>query len=235
MKLSLRKCPCGKQFDILTNEYIKYKNRYYEVSCFENIFKAKGFTDEEIEELKLTINNSAIKEKQAIKDRILKESKNKEIAKKNDINRQANLDKLYKYLKYNYDTKVIKKVVFIKLERINSGNFQGLSEGITYEDLLIMFKSKQKFLNNVYRNNIKQGKNMDANQRILYDLSILVNKYDDYKKWKEQQRILQSNVLKEREIIEENKDVNYSKIANNSTKVVHDKELDIAAILDDIF
>ena len=111
--------------------------------------------------------------------------------KEEQIKKQHGLDRknFFDYVIETYDIS-LPKYTITKISNINNGTQEGLKEGISYEDLLYMFKSKQKDLINIYQNNIKKGNSFRDNvQRFHYDLAVIVGKYDSYKKWKEKQKL----------------------------------------------
>ena len=120
-----------------------------------------------------------------------KELKDIDKEKEEQIKKQHGLDrsKFFDYIIETYDIS-LPKYTITKISNINNGTQEGLKEGISYEDLLYMFKSKQKDLINIYQNNIKKGNSFRDNvQRFHYDLAVIVGKYDSYKKWKEKQKL----------------------------------------------
>ena len=64
------------------------------------------------------------------------------------------------------------------------------NDGIPVEDLLDMWDKKIDWLNSIAEKK-KMKSPMTQEQRILYDLAVLRNKYDSYLKWKEKQKILE--------------------------------------------
>ena len=72
-------------------------------------------------------------------------------------------------------------------------------------------------------------------KRLHYDLAVIINKYDSYKRWKEKQKLIEVK----RENTEKYKDINIhtnqaSKIRDINRKNQEDNEIDIDDILDDI-
>ena len=92
-----------------------------------------------------------------------------------------------------------------------------------------MFKRKQKFLSKLYANNVAKGKEMTAIQRINYDISVIIDKYEDYLKWKSNQKLLENEINNNNNEIK----VDYTKL-NNTVKNV-ENETDILSILDDLY
>lgn len=71
---------------------------------------------------------------------------------------------------------------------------------------------------------------MNVDQRINYDLSVLVNKYDSYLKWLEKQKILEA----EKEI-EKNENIVGKTIGYVNQKAEKNNSDDISDLVDDIF
>ena len=105
-----------------------------------------------------------------------------------------------------------------------------MSFGIPPEHLLDMWKRKIDMLNGIASRNTTKGKSMNADQRINYDLSVLVNKYDSYLKWLEKQRIIEA----EKEI-EKNENIVSKSIGYVSHKTEKNNSDDISDLVDDIF
>lgn len=99
-------------------------------------------------------------------------------------------EEINQFILSEYDISIIPSSVWQKLGYIYSGTFRGMSVGISPEELIDMWKRKIDYLNKIANQNITKGKEMNPEQRINYDLSILINKYDGYLKWKESQKML---------------------------------------------
>lgn len=212
--------------------YLKIKKRYCEVECFVNQQLNKGLSMNSIDNLMNNyLDEMKAEEEEKAKKELDKIERNKE-AKLKESERNKHKDDLIEYIYKEYEISTLPKIFFIKLNQINTGTYKGLNIGIPYEDLLDMLKRKQNYLRKVYMNNISKGKEMTAIQRINYDLAVVVNKYDDYLKWKEKQIILQSEVEKDKKEFSEKKDVDYSKIASGNSTAEDD---DLSSIIDDIY
>ena len=79
--------------------------------------------------------------------------------------------------------------------------------------------------------NSANGKVMDSGQRLNYDLSVLVNKYDGYLKWLERQKILRAEQAMNKNKNTVSESIGYDIIKNNQSI---DKD-DILDLVDDIF
>ena len=108
-----------------------------------------------------------------------------------------------------------------------------MSVGIPPSDLLDMWQRKIDMLNSIAKKNEIKGIHMQPEQRLSYDLSILVNKYDSYLRWKEKQKILEAEKEKETEKSQNivSQSIGYTNVSKDS-KVDTD---DISDLVDDIF
>lgn len=228
-----RKCKCGKEFDIFENDFIKDGKRYVEVDCYKDKLYKKGFDKTEVEDIvdKLVLETRSEKEKLLNKE---KDIINKKIeSKRREVNRTESLNKLIEYFKYNYDVTVFPKYFYIKLAEINRGTYKGITTGIPYEDLLIMFEKKQKDLNRINMSNYNKGNVINGLNRINYDLAIIISKYDSFLKWKNSKKVFE---IENNTDNKECNDIDYSKISNKSN-CNNNKcdEVDILGLIDDIY
>ena len=119
------------------------------------------------------------------------------------------------------------------MDEIFSGIYKGLSKEIPPEDLLDMWKRKKNELDRINNSNSRKGKNLIGVARINYDLAILLNKYDSYLKWKEDQKLLENE--KQNIINEANKPkINYDLI-NKSVEKNKNTSTNINDLLDEVF
>lgn len=137
---------------------------------------------------------------------------------------------VFNFIKDAYDVTIIPSTVWQKLGNIYNGTFKGMSFGIPPEHLLDMWKKKIDMLNGIASRNITKGKSMNIDQRINYDLTVLVNKYDSYLKWLEKQKIIEA----EKEI-EKNENIVGKSIGYVSHKTEKNNSDDISDLVDDIF
>lgn len=213
MKENERKCSrCGKIINLDTDDFLKEKTRYIHTQCFIAKKKRKRMSETEINDL---ITNMRLE-------------MNKKSKESNDRH------KFIEYLQDQYDVNLTNKYFFVKLSSINNGTYRGLKEGISYEDLLYMFQKKQKELNNIAFTKIKKGQPFkDSVSRIFFDLAVIVNKYDSFKKWKQKQKILEAESNTNIEI--ENNKINFKQFDFDNINKQNDiNEVDISSIIDDI-
>lgn len=139
---------------------------------------------------------------------------------------------IFNFIKETYDISVIPTTVWQKLSNIYAGTFKGMSVGIQPSHLLDMWKRKIDMLNGIANKNETKGIHMQPDQRLNYDLSILVNKYDSYLKWLEKQKIIEAekDVEKSQNIVSQS--IGYN---NQSKNVDVDDSDNISDLVDDIF
>ena len=218
----IRKCnECNKDINIILDKIdnvIYFDRKCYHFDCFVKMCERKSANKRCSKKWSEALMNL---------DKIKKTSK------------EFFLDAIYKDLIYefmlkNYNVKVIPNVVFQKLDAFYSGEFKGLSQPMKPEDLYFMWTKKIKYLNKIAVRNRQLGKKNEGVSRIKYDLSVLLNKYDDYLKWKEQQKEnkkiekqLKDDIAKENKI---NKAMLDIKQASGN-----DMEEDMDDLLDEIF
>ena len=140
-------------------------------------------------------------------------------------------DEIFEFIKDTYDLTTIPTTVWQKLNNIYNGTFKGMSVGISPSDLLDMWKRKIDMLNGIAKNNEIKGIHMQPDQRLSYDLSILVNKYDSYLRWKEKQKILEAEKETEKSQNIVSQSIGYTNISKNNKADTDD----ISDLVDDIF
>jgi hypothetical protein len=210
-----RKCKhCKEYLNIERDNFIYYKKRYYHFDCAVNE--------------QLTRKNNKLSMEQCVDKFIQLQNENQE-----EINNIISKERLYKWLQNTYNTVVLPGYFYIKMDEIFSGIYKGLSKDIPPEDLLDMWKRKKNELDRINNSNSRKGKNLIGVARINYDLAILLNKYDSYLKWKEDQKLLENE--KQNIINEANKPkINYDLI-NKSVEKNKNTSTNINDLLDEVF
>ena len=215
-----RKCSCcGEDFYISKDnidDAIYYDKKTYHSSCFINICNKRSQMKREDVSQKWTwvLNHlDSIKQEsyEHLKLAVIKED-------------------VFNFIKDAYDITIIPTTVWQKLSNIYNGTFKGMTYGIPPEHLLDMWKRKIDMLNGIANRNNTKGRTMNVDQRINYDLSVLVNKYDSYLKWLEKQKILEA----EKEI-EKNENIVGKTIGYVTQKAEKNNSDDISDLVDDIF
>ena len=215
-----RKCSCcGEDFYISKDnidDAIYYDKKTYHSSCFINICNKRSQMKREDVSQKWTwvLNHlDSIKQEsyEHLKLAVIKED-------------------VFNFIKDAYDITIIPTTVWQKLSNIYNGTFKGMTYGIPPEHLLDMWERKIDMLNGIANRNNTKGRTMNVDQRINYDLSVLVNKYDSYLKWLEKQKILEA----EKEI-EKNENIVGKTIGYVTQKTEKSNSDDISDLVDDIF
>lgn len=215
-----RKCGCCGEDFYISNENIEeaiyYDKKTYHSSCFINICnkRSKMRREDISQKWKWVLNNLESIKKDSF--RHLRVAITKEV--------------IFDFIKDAYDITIVPTNVWQKLGNIYNGTFKGMSVGIPPEHLLDMWKRKMDMLNGIASRNSTKGINMSIDQRINYDLSILINKYDSYLKWLEKQKILEA----EKEI-EKNENIVGKSVGYVIQKENDNSSDDISGLVDDIF
>lgn len=215
-----RKCSCcGEDFYISKDnidDAIYYDKKTYHSSCFINICNKRSQMKRKDVSQKWTW---VLKHLDSIKQESYEHLKLAVI--KEDV---------FNFIKDAYDITIIPTTVWQKLSNIYNGTFKGMTYGIPPEHLLDMWERKIDMLNGIANRNNTKGRTMNVDQRINYDLSVLVNKYDSYLKWLEKQKILEA----EKEI-EKNENIVGKTIGYVVQKAEKNNSDDISDLVDDIF
>lgn len=215
-----RKCDCCKQDLYINieniNDAIYYDKKTYHSSCFVNVANQKS----QDKRKNICQKWSWIKDNmESIKQESYKHIK--EAVVKENIN---------DFIKEAYDITIVPTNIFQKLADIYNGSFKNMGVCIPPEHLLDMWQRKIDMLNGIADRNKTKNIHMDTFQRLSYDLSILVNKYDSYLKWLEKQKIIAA----EKET-EKNENIVGKSISYIHQKSVKNESDDISTLVDDIF
>jgi hypothetical protein len=209
---TIRKCKqCKENIVLETDDFLIYKESYYHFNCFIVFLtsKKRGAVSEDIAR------------GQAEQLREESKSKGREVIAKNH---------LYRWIQRNYDMVSLPTFFYQKMEDIFNGNWKDMTEGISPEDLLEMWIRKKQDLDKIAGYNKGVGKALKDVARINYDLAVLINKYGSYKRWKENQVLVDQ---KRKETIEEIKNkVDYSNVEHALRN--KKEEISICDLLDEI-
>ena len=132
---------------------------------------------------------------------------------------------LFAFIREKYNTN---NTMYTLIKQVFDGRYKGMSQGIPPSHLLDMWQQKSNYLDKVYLQNQAKGKTFTTEQRIRYDLAILINRYDRYLKWLQAQEIKKSeidNIKEEPSILPT---IHYSKTNSSSQD-------DLIDVVDDIF
>ncbi|HFD2052142.1 TPA: hypothetical protein ACF2DE_002873 [Clostridium perfringens] len=145
--------------------------------------------DEEIVEEKISNLIQIQQEKLRLKleKEKLKSHKKLQAVKNGNLDKEHR-SKFYEWVNNSYDINLT-KYAFVRIAEVVNGTYKGLKEGISYEDLLIMFQKQKSNLDRIADDKKRKGNEFKNNlNRFYFDLAVIVGKYDSYKKWKEQQK-----------------------------------------------
>jgi hypothetical protein len=135
------------------------------------------------------------------------------------------------WLYKQYEISFLPKHFFIQLDKVYKGTYKNLNKPVPVEDLWDMWKRKMPFLLKVHDKNNRQGKNIEGVALIIYDLSILLSKYDSYLKWKEEQRLAYETLKRQQKETR----IKYKNIQDIKPKSTPQKDiLNINNIIDEI-
>lgn len=220
MKRTCAECDKNILFNKDTlDQVIRFEKKHYHYDCFINACKKKSKR-----------SNASPKWVEALNsiEEIQQDTKNYY-----NCNNDLQKDEIYNFILENYNTMIVPPYVFIKLEDIYSGKRKGLTCEIPPEDILDMWKRKMTYLNKLRAKNIALGKNMTVAQQINYDLTVLVNKYDDYLRWKEQNKIVKYST--NQECIDKLATVDLDKLSIIAQVRQKEEDDDMDALLDELF
>lgn len=216
-----RKCSCCGEYLYISksniNNAIYYGKKTYHSSCFVDLCEKRiANKRKDISDKWKTIYSNM--------DTLHRDTYSHLI---NEIDKEE----IFKFISYQYDLSVIPSNIWHKLSNIYSGKFKGMTIGIPPSDLFDMWQRKIDMLNNLEKKRVAKGVCMQPEERVTYDLSVLINKYDSYLRWKEKQRILEAEKVNEKSKNIVSKSIGYTKIEiDNKT----DSD-DISSLVDDIF
>ena len=216
-----RKCGCcGETLYINKNNIsnaIYYDKKTYHSSCFADMCQKRITSKRTNISAKWTFINDHI-------DSIKKDTYSHFV-------KAIEQDEIFEFIKESYDLTIIPSTVWQKLNNIYHGTFKGMSSGIPPSDLLDMWKRKIDMLNGLAKENEVKGIQMQPENRLIYDLSVLINKYDSYVRWKEKQKILEADneAGKTQNIVSQS--IGYTNMAKRDV----DSADDISDLVDDIF
>ena len=219
-----RVCGCCKEDFYISNnnidDAIYYDNKTYHSSCFINICNKRSKMKREDVSTKWTwvLNNLPLIKQESYEHLSLA------ITKEN----------VFDFIRDTYDVTIIPTTIWQKLASIYNGTFKGMTFGIPPEHLLDMWKKKIDMLNGIAEKNKTKGNPMSADQRINYDLTVLVNKYDSYLKWLEKQKIIETENKKKIEL--KRTDIATSIINTKANEGnLNQRNDDMSDLVDDIF
>lgn len=191
-----------ERFDDFVVIKTKTSRKYYHKKCFyEYVESNKKIKDKNKYISEIEIENEI--EKQRIKSR----------------------SKLLSFMYDYYDTTIITAYIINKIDDIFYGKRKNFNDVITYEELLLMYKKKGNYLNKIAIQKKNKGMGFKSLQnRISYDLGVLVNMYPSFKAWKKKQELLAKENKNENN---KKKEIDFETISNISKKKKNNKKINI--------
>lgn len=241
MKQVHKKCKnCGKTFSFQDKEDINmilYQKGFYCKECFDNLCKcgiekkskkwknALDNIDLYQENAKENIIEALQKKKNS--DSMISEMRNELTSYAVSVFAEYDVNNL---IRQNYNLQDVNTFYMRYLNPLYHGTSKKyISIQIPPEHLYEMWQKKLNYLSKLYQKNISKGMCFTEIQRVAYDLSILVNKYESFLEWKEKQRLLEN----EKQTVEE---VTTSLIQKNvKHNMSSQSNSDVSDILDDLF
>lgn len=203
---------CGTK-DIVKSEYtyLKLKTGYSHINCHKNYLmtrKRKPMSEEEA---------------QAEVDRLYGEVLDLKLE-------NSEKDMFYANINSKYNISVYPSFFFVKMNQITSGKYKGMTKPITYGELNEILNIKWKsYVNIRMRKESKGDVFKDDLSKLQYDLSIMINEYDKYLKYKNKQAKIESSkesISNEMEYMKSVK-VNVSKTQNKN-------KISVSSIINDL-
>lgn len=165
----LRKCNyCDKDkersIDIAVDDYIYIQRNqrkiYYHTFCYKIYLQ----------------NKLQMNEEQALQEILIIKSKMRNMSEE-----AIYRDKLCKHLMELYGISYLPQYFFIKLQKINDGEYKKCSEPISNQELYEMYSNPKQIIK---MHKIAVQKNIDLDNRLDWDLAIVLSDYSKYKSWK---------------------------------------------------
>lgn len=169
------------------------------MACFKDSLIADGASEDDAEK---KVQYLIPKTQNTIID-IVSSQSNKKTKKECRLGESKNPRRiLTDWIYMTYGVSYLSSRFFQKLESIYKGTFQRLNKPCPPEDLFDMWMQKKPYLDKVALRNQQKGMEMSTEQRINYDLAILLSKYDDYLAWKNKMKNSQEQVQEKQPKVE---------------------------------
>lgn len=171
--------------DTSINKIIYYGGKYYHSKCF---IKWCNDLIEDKDKLQDILSPNHLEEyRKDATTRLTLKGKQKKKENKTLKKEEITINDFYAFIREKYGLKTIPQKIKIKLNKVFDGSLpEVLNEGIPKEDFLDMWKKKFNKLILAREKAILRGIKMNTEQEVLYDITVLVSKYNNYLKWKEE-------------------------------------------------
>jgi len=212
----IKKCAiCGKEMVISKNDIdmICFKGKNYHIECFKSMCNGRV----------LKHDRYSLIYAEALNDfASLKKETNKKI-----LGRLIQ-DELNVYLLSNYNIAAFTSRFWEMIHDIQNGTYkQQKCNPVDLQILLDMWKDGQKYLNSIDSKNKQRGKHIDGEERVKYDLAILMSNYGKYVN--KRNKDMAATITMSQESTTDK--INYQALAKSGNY----DNVDIASIVDDIF
>jgi hypothetical protein len=229
---------CSQDIDVDENEceIVYYDKHYYHKNCFiqwchatktpsRKRIMALANLEKYLDEGKQN-TLSLLEKKHISKSNIEQFSKNAE----KYILQWFDESDLCAFLREEYDTGTLP---WIKIKKVINGTDDRLDTPIPAIELLDMWQRKIDYIRRANQKLIsKSDREISPTALILYGLSILINKYDSYLRWKEKKKILEAEKEQQTSQNLVGQSIGYSNVSKDSSV---DNTDDISDLVDDIF
>ena len=236
-KIRKKCCYCHEDIDVTENEHklVYYDKHYYHKDCFiEWCHATKTPTPKRTNALK-NLEKYLCEGEEIILGLLNKKGINKDNIEKfsNDTNKYISQwfdeSDLCSFLRDEYN---IVKLPWTKIKDVINGTSKKIDVPISASELLDMWERKIDYLRSSNQKLISQSnKVITPELLVLYDLSILINKYDSYLRWKEKQKILEAEKETEKSQNIVSQSIGYTNVSKDSKADTDD----ISDLVDDIF
>lgn len=215
----IRKCAfCGEDI-VLTRDdmhMVSYKKKSYHTECFKTMCNGRVLKNNRYS----SIYSDALQNLDQLESE----------AKKKLMHRFVQ-DELNEYLIVHYDVGALSRRFWSIIADIQSGKYNGKRcKPIELETLFDMWKYYKEELDRINLRNLKQGNNIFDENRVLYDLAIIMKNYGKIQREMKKEKVAAEETKMATKTIKEK--INYMSIGGKKTE---DGQKDISSIMDEIF
>lgn len=215
----IRKCAfCGEDIVLTKNDMhmVSYKQKSYHTECFKTMCNGRVLKNNRYS----SIYSDALQNLDQLESE----------AKKKLMHRFVQ-DELNEYLIVHYDVGALSRRFWSIIADIQSGKYNGRRcKPIELETLFDMWKYYKEELDRINLRNLKQGNNIFDENRVLYDLAIIMKNYGKIQREMKKEKVAAEETKMATKTIKEK--INYMSIGGKNTE---DGQKDISSIMDEIF
>lgn len=215
----IRKCAfCGEDIVLTKNDMhmVSYKKKSYHTECFKTMCNGRVLKNNRYS----SIYSDALQNLDQLESE----------AKKKLMHRFVQ-DELNEYLIVHYDVGALSRRFWSIIADIQSGKYNGKRcKPIELETLFDMWKYYKEELDRINLRNLKQGNNIFDENRVLYDLAIIMKNYGKIQREMKKEKVAAEETKMATKTIKEK--INYMSIGGKKTE---DGQKDISSIMDEIF